>query len=127
MRAREYGASVGSTGEIWQENAGSFRTARRSGGGYMTILGTGEGERAVRAEVYTLPRSNRNKNGLIELTLEVADPGSACGSDVIVSSLRTEDAQISLERDFQVRLAECNNPTSVVLRDALRDIRVSRR
>ena len=126
LHAYEYGAGDNDGGHIWSGNPADFRSARRVGGGYMVTLGQDSLLAGPKAEVYSVPISARTKDGLIELSLEVADQGGFCNDRVEIRSLRTNEANLSIDPSVQLSVGDCGTSTKLVVEDAIEDLRIAR-
>ncbi|MSU89409.1 hypothetical protein GE300_07245 [Rhodobacteraceae bacterium 2CG4] len=107
LHAREFGARPGSDGDIWEGNARDYRTARRSGGGYVTLLGPFKGPGA-RAEVYTIFETLRTDPGDIEFALEMNAYSDACARQPVVRVLRSEQAHLVDTADLALDTGICS-------------------
>lgn len=126
IHAREFGARTGDKGHIWSDQPGDYSTARRAGGGYLTLLGPKNGT-GNKAEVYTVIRSSRTQSGLIDLSLELAGFGNECDANPIISTIRSEDANVERDRALQLSLGDCVAGQTKVVKNAIQDIRIARR
>ncbi|MXU64769.1 hypothetical protein [Oceanomicrobium pacificus] len=125
LHALEFGARPNSEGHVWAGKPSSYREARRSGGGFLMELGE---EGLERAQVYTLPLSSRQDRGVVTMTLQVANGGSACGQEIGINVIRVEDGTGPDQRDILFSLRECGEGASgFVVRNAVKDIRVAGR
>lgn len=126
LHALEYGATRDGKGHVWTGNPVDYRTARRNGGGYLETLGGDDLVPGPKAEVYSVPLSARTKNGVIELSIEVADQGTVCNDKITIRSLRTDSAELSLDRNVQVAVGDCGASANLVVEDAIQDLRIAR-
>ncbi len=126
LHAREFGAQSGTLGHIWSGRTGDYSAARRAGGGYLTLLGPQSGIGA-KAEVYTIIQSSRTQSGLVDLSLELAGFGQQCDTQPEIRTLRSEGAKVARDRDIQFTLNDCAVGQKAVIRNAIQDIRISRR
>ena len=123
LRAGEYGARLGQSGYIWSGAPSSYRQSRKLGGGYLQSFGTGNSF----AEIYTLPNSKRQTNGVIDLSLHVADSGAACEKAVDLRILRFSGGKSSAS-NVRFTLGACNaNNADYEVINALSDLRVASR
>jgi hypothetical protein len=123
LRAGEFGAGPGQPGYVWSGDPRDWRQARLSGGGYLETFGTPSGA----AEVYSLPVSRRQPEGVVDLSLHVADGRLACDKDVDLRVLRFEGGA---SRSSQVRftMAPCGETLDEYeVVNALSDLRVAAR
>jgi hypothetical protein len=124
LNAYEFGARPGSRGHVWRDNPRDLRSARRDGGGYLTVLGPEGDAEGRRALVYTLPMTSRTREGLVDLELVAVGSAESCAAPVDLRTIRVDAARQSLNRNQQVRLSTCDG--AVPLRDTVRDIQVVR-
>ena len=122
---RAGGAREGSDGHVWASNPSDYRTARRAGGDYLTVLGPQDGAGA-RAEVYTIFRSSRTGTGLVDLDVKLAGLEDSCPDAPIIRTLRSVGAQLTRDRDVQLDLGTCDATKELVLGNAIRDIQIAR-
>ena len=123
LRAGEYGAGLGQSGYIWSGAPRSYRQSRKFGGGYLQSFGIGNSF----AEIYTLPNSKRQTNGVIDLSLHVADSGAACEKAVDLRILRFTGGKSSAS-NVRFTLGACNaNKADYEVINALSDLRVASR
>jgi hypothetical protein len=126
LHAYEYGAAENSDGHIWSGNPHDFRTARRSGSGYLVTLGLDPLLAGPKAEVYSVPVSALTRDGVIELSVEVADQGDVCNQPVTIHSMRTVGANLSLDRNVELAVGDCGTDNRIVVEDAIPDLRIAR-
>jgi len=107
LHVREFGAEPGSDGDIWEGNARDYRTARRSGGGYITLLGPFKGPGA-RAEVYTIFETLRTDAGQIAFSIEMSAYSDACARQPVIRLLRSEQAHLVDEADLALDTRACD-------------------
>ena len=126
LHAYEFGARENTEGHIWSQNPGSYRSARRNGTGYLTVLGrqTGLG---WKTEVYTLIQNSRTQGGLIDLSLELAAFGAICESAPVIRTMRIEGEYVERDSDIQFDLSSCGSAEEVLIPNTIQDIRVARR
>ncbi|MEM8869784.1 MAG: hypothetical protein AAGE38_05230 [Pseudomonadota bacterium] len=123
LHARELNVGSGAATEIWSGNASTYRLARRTGNGYLTMLGPLSGP-GVKAEVYTLFETPRTKTDVIEFDVRLGETGSCVGAPV-VRVLRSELAEIVRNTDIRLDLAGCTPNEPINVGFGLRDIAIA--
>ncbi len=126
LHAFEFGAAKNTENHIWAGNPRDYRNARRSGGGYVQTFGTDLFDGGQKAEVYSLPRSARNPEGFIELSLSVADQADSCNSNVAVRTLRSEGSDTAIDRSIELSMGACGSENGNFIGEVIRDIRTAR-
>ncbi len=126
LHALEYGASRGGDGHVWAGSPGDYRTARRVGGGYLVTLGGDNFLAGPKAEVYSVPISARTQNGIINLSIEVADQGDVCNDRITIRSLRSRSAELSIDGTVDLSVGDCGTSANLVVEDAIQDLQIAR-
>ncbi len=123
LHAREYGAKPGQAGYVWSGDPSSYRQSRQSGGGYLLSFGSGD----AFAEIYTMPLSKRQANGVIDLSLHVADGTRACDQGIELRVLRFQGGN-SDASNVRFTLGPCgDNMPGYEVFNALGDLRLAAR
>ena len=124
LHAREFGAEAGSGSDIWEGNPRDYRTARRSGGGYLQLLGPFKGPGA-RAEVYTIFETLRTDSGKIDFSLELSAYSDACTKQPVVRVLRSEQAHIVDQADMAIDTRACDGDSVAGAEFGLTEIEIA--
>lgn len=124
LHAREFGAEVGSGSDIWEGNPRDYRTARRSGGGYLQLLGPFKGPGA-RAEVYTIFETLRTDSGKIDFSLKLSAFSDACKKQPVVRVLRSEQAHIIDQADIAIDTSACDGDSVAGAEFGLTEIEIA--
>ncbi len=128
LHALENGAKAGDTGHIWRVKPNSFAKARMSGGGYMMVLGDPTLENAKLAQVYTLPQRPRKRAQIVELQIETLRGEYACGTDIDLKVAHHRVNSGAAQSELSLTLPACGSEdTSLVLKNAIKDMKVARK
>jgi hypothetical protein len=128
LHAFEFGAAPGSAGHVW---AGRMRTpdqAARSGGGYMTALGSDAVENPVRVRVYSYPKAAVAQDGMIELLVTAAPDPAECGTAATILSHQSAGGHLVGSAGYRIKLPACGTTAeTIVLKNALGDMIIAAR
>lgn len=123
IHALEFGASQNSRGHVWPGHPGEPELARRQGGGFVITLGSKMLPEPERAAVYSLPRSARNKAGVVQMLLTANADAATCGTSQTVYSVHSKQGRMVGASGYQFKMPACGSETqSMVLNNAVRDL-----
>lgn len=126
LHAFEFGADYGAPGHVWADAPKSAEAAMRSGGGYLTRLGDGDGPGALLAEIYSFPRALAEREGVVRINIEAEVSAANCGRDVTATALqpgadgRLHPAEVVLAMPGCDAVGEY-----LVLKNLLRDLKLA--
>ncbi|MFQ5622991.1 MAG: hypothetical protein ACE5FS_06300 [Paracoccaceae bacterium] len=125
LHAFEFGADAGEIGHVWSGAPRGYREARKSGGGYISVLGSGG--KGPQAEIYTLPLFRRADSGLVEMSLAL-NGAAGCGEAVPIRVVRAHARAYMAVRNLRLEVADCGGRSEpVFIANALGDLRVASR
>ncbi|MCA8869627.1 MAG: hypothetical protein KDA67_13315 [Rhodobacteraceae bacterium] len=123
IHALEFGANQNSRGHIWPGHPSEPEQARRQGGGFVITLGNETLPEPERAAIYSLPRSARNKAGVVKMILTANADAATCGTSQTVYSVHSKQGRMVGASGFQFEMPACGSETqSMVLNNAVRDL-----
>lgn len=125
LHAFEFGASETNDGHVWSSTPRSYRESRRSGGGFLTVLGIPGGNQA---EIYTLPVTRRTQEGVVDIVVRVSEETSVCEERLEVTAVQNDRELTADERQIFVGVESCDGGIArQEFTTAVRDITVARR
>jgi hypothetical protein len=128
LHALENGAEMGEKGHVWRATPNSYAASRMNGGGYMTTLGDPSIEGAQLLQVYTLPKQPRKKAQIVDLQIETLRGAHACGQDIDLRVAQHRVNSGAAKSELSLTLPACgSDDTSLVLKNALKDMKVARK
>lgn len=128
LSAIEFGAAIGSDGNISAASPRDYRTSRIKGGGYLVQLGDPSLGRGALAEIYTLPVARNQQRGTIALSIAIRDAESVCGQTITAKTVRTRNDRGAAIRNVRFTVPACGTVTGQIpLPGAIDDIRVAGR
>ena len=127
IHALEYGADYGQAGHVWHDTSRGSDVALRGEGGFLMRLGETGMDDALRAEVYSFPSGNAQRDGDVKISLETEITQANCGRDVEAQALiKTADGMIGA-RDLNLAVPDCNAVGDfLVLKNLYEDLRIAR-
>lgn len=128
LHALQNGAKLGGSNHVWRVAPSSFAKSRMNGGGYMMVLGDPTLDNAQLAQVYTLPNRPRKRAQIVELQIETLRAETACGEDMALRVAHHRANSGAGQSALSVQLPACDAAgSSLVLKNALKDMKVARK
>lgn len=128
LHAMENGAVAGGVGHIWRVAPNSYAKSRMNGGGYMVALGNPELENAELAQVYTLPQRSLKQAQIVDFEIETLRGEYACGANMSVRMARHRINSGAAQSELSLIMPACgSDDTSLVLKNAIKDMKVARK
>ncbi len=128
LHAMENGAVAGGVGHIWRVAPNTFAKSRMNGGGYMMTLGNPELENAELAQVYTLPQRAKKRAQVVDFEIETLRGEYACGADMTVRMAQHRINSGAAQSELSLTMPACGSEdTSLVLKNAIKDMKVARK
>lgn len=124
MHAFEFGADRSQTGHVWSGASKRPDRAARGAGGFLTVLGNGDG---LSAEVYSFPTGVNAAHGVVRLLVEASVTEETCNRVVLAKALQTSVLGIS-KTDVELQMPGCSATGEIVrLQNLLQDMRLAER
>jgi hypothetical protein len=128
LHAMENGAEMGGKGHVWRATPNSYAASRMNGGGFMTTLGDPTIEGAQLVQIYTLPKQPRKRVQVVDLQIETLRGANACGQDIKLRVAHHRANSGAAQSELSLTLPACGNEdTSLVLKNAFKDMKVARK
>lgn len=128
LHAFQNGAGMGEAGHIWRLNPSDFALSRMEGGGYLAQLGDAGLSEPQLAQVYTLPLRMTAGQQIVSFAVETLRGETACGAAMKIQTARHQPNAKAGFRKISLRLPECGAvQTSLLLKNALKDMKVARK
>jgi len=127
LHALEYGAEYGGAGHVWSQSAGTMEAATRGDGGFLVTLGSSDLENPLVAQVYSFPAGTANRDGDIELSVEIEVTAQNCGRDIEAQSLQVDKGAVPKVQNLDMSLPDCDAIGDfLVLKNLVNDLKVAR-
>lgn len=122
IHAREFGAAYGTSGHVW---SGSDMS---SGGGRLVRLGDMDGLLPNIVEVYTYPKGQAPRDGVVTLSVEAEVTENNCGRDIAAQSIELRDSERLKTRDLVLTMPDCSAVGDfLVLNNLMDDLKIAAR
>lgn len=126
IHALEFGADYGEAGHIWAGAMRDVSFAAAGHGGFMTRHGDETAADPLVAEVYTFPRSEIQKTGLVNLSVEAEVNAENCNAEIEAKTLQMHGRAEITSRDLRLSVPDCDAVGSfLVLNNLLEDLKVA--
>lgn len=128
IHALEFGAGYQQDGHVWAASARSVDVAQDGTGGFLMRMGDVPIEGAMIAEVYTYPSGISQRDGTVELSVEVEVLSGNCGRAIAAQSIQiTPDAEPAA-LDLTMTMPGCDAVGEfLVLKNMLRSLTLASR
>lgn len=127
LHAREFGADYGADGHVWFGAAPDVSGLQTGENGFLMRMGDDRQAEPLLAEVYTFPRANAVRDGVIDLSVEAEVTALNCGQEIAAQSLELGGSGTLVTRDLTLAVPDCTAVGSfLVLNNLVADLKVAR-
>lgn len=128
LHALEFGADYGGVGHVSAGSASTIEAATRGEGGFLVTLGSPELENPLVAQVYSFPAGTANRDGEIEMSVEIEVTAQNCGRDIEAQSLQVEQGAAPKVQNLDMSMPDCDAIGDfLVLKNLVNDLKVARK
>lgn len=125
INAYEFGASKADMGHVWAGSPKSTARALRGAGGFLTLLGDGDGPMA---EIYSFPADGAGTPGVVRLDVEAEVTAANCGREVAAEALQPGATGGLVRTRVALAMPGCDRAGETLrLQNLFRDMRLAGR
>ncbi len=111
---------------VWGNAPQNLSIAIKGRGGYVTRLGSADFPEAKQAEIYSFPRQQLLKTGVVRLDLSAAVTPQTCGKDLLAKTLQPGLNGGNMLVDLVLKMPACNSGArNLVLKNIFRDLKIA--
>ncbi|WP_428546401.1 hypothetical protein [Profundibacter sp.] len=111
---------------VWSNAPQNISIAIKGRGGYVTRLGSTDFPVAMRAEVYSFPRRQIRKTGVVRLDLSAAITPQTCGKNLLAKTLQPGVNGGNTLVDLVLNMPACDSGVrNLVLKNIFRDLKIA--
>jgi len=115
LHALEHGAQIGEPGHVWSASFHTAEDTRAGKNGFVLFVGDAAADIPYRAEVYTFPEGQMNRNSGVDLRVGVTVTASNCGREVDAGTIQTNSGQTLVVKDITLEMPVCDQVGEVTL------------
>ncbi|WP_457650750.1 hypothetical protein [Profundibacter sp.] len=111
---------------VWGNAPQSLSIAIKGRGGYVTRLGSTDFPEAKQAEIYSFPRRQMRKTGVVRLDLSAAVTPKTCGKNLLAKTLQPGVNGGNTLVDLVLNMPACDSGArNLVLKNIFRDLKIA--